>query len=255
MAIIYRTAGVWGAGKAANLTPVEVDQNFNDLDVRVTAVETNPAQPNQIASIDVVGRLMTITMTDHTTFGPFALPVTKFEFTGEFQPFHDYKQFQFLTNANILYMVLHDFTSEGAFIFGSDADGPFYQQIVLANPPTVYDIGFFFPGKPGTGIDAGNAMFALRVSSRSPFFLPAGLTNTSAGLLTAPDSDLSFPVYQDATPVGSIDFASGTTVGIYTFAAAVQFQAPNVLRVLRADAIDTSAFDLSVIFAATKGLM
>jgi hypothetical protein len=121
--------------------------------------------------------------------------------------------------------------------------------------PTNYDVGFFFPGQPGFGIADGAAMFTLRTSARTPFYLPAGLTGSSAGLLTAPDGDLSFPIYQDAAQIGVIDFASGATAGTFDFPDAVQFTSPNAVRVLRPDTLDAAAFDLSVLFAGTKGLV
>ncbi|WSH59835.1 hypothetical protein U8P68_10940 [Rhizobium ruizarguesonis] len=72
--ITYRTSGAWGAGKGSNLTPAEVDDNFYDLDGRVTELEDNPPSPNQIADITQSGNQITIVMDDASTFGPFTLP-------------------------------------------------------------------------------------------------------------------------------------------------------------------------------------
>ncbi|MBB2698972.1 UNVERIFIED_ORG: hypothetical protein GGI66_003649 [Rhizobium esperanzae] len=72
--ITYRTSGAWGAGKGSNLTPAEVDENFNDLDGRVSELEGNPPTANQIADITQVGDQITIVMDDASTFGPFTLP-------------------------------------------------------------------------------------------------------------------------------------------------------------------------------------
>jgi len=72
--ITFRTAGAWGAGKGSNLTPAEVDENFHDLDGRVTEIEDNPPSPNQIADITQDGNQITIVMDDASTFGPFTLP-------------------------------------------------------------------------------------------------------------------------------------------------------------------------------------
>ena len=171
--IVYRTAGAWGSGLGRDVLPAEVDGNFYDLDSRVGALESDPPLPAEIASIGVVGNQMTITMSNATLFGPYMLPQAAFNFTGSFQPNHAYKRYDFLIENSGLYMVLHDFTSGAGFVFGADAQGPWYQYVMPF--PTNYDIGFFFPGPPGYAIADGAAMFTLRTSSRTPFFLPADL--------------------------------------------------------------------------------
>ena len=207
--------------------------------------------PAEIDAISVEGNQLTITLSDNTVFGPYALPQAAFRFTGAFQPTHDYKKYDFLTANSGLYMVLHNFTSGASFVFGSDADGPFYQFIMPF--PDFYDIGFFFPGKPGTGIAAGATMLAFRTTARTPFYLPAALPDLSAGLSVAPAAALSFPIYQNATAIGSIDFALGSTVGTFAFTADIVFTDGDVLRVLAPSAIDAAATDLTVVFAAVKG--
>ena len=186
VALKYRTDdnAQWGAGLGRDLQPEEIDQNFYDVEQRLEAVEQNPVLPNEIESISVDGNRMTITMADHTVFGPYILPQAAFRFTGAFQPNHDYRLYDFLVANDGLYLVLHDFTSGDAFVFGADAQGPFYQFILPF--PSNYDIGFFFPGPPGLGIVDGAAMFAFRASARTPFYLPAGLPDSSAGLAVAP---------------------------------------------------------------------
>lgn len=72
MAIVLRSV------KGSNLTPAEVDGNFTDLDGRVTALEENPPEPNEISNILVVGTQMTIVLEDSTEFGPFTLPQANF---------------------------------------------------------------------------------------------------------------------------------------------------------------------------------
>jgi hypothetical protein len=255
VALKYRTTdnAQWGAGLARDLEPQEIDQNFYDLETRLDAVEQNPALPNEIESFRVEGNKLYVTMADHTEFGPYTLPQAAFSFTGAFQPNHDYQLYDFLTANNGLYMVLHPFTSGDAFVFGSDAEGPFYQYVMPY--PTFYEIGFFFPGQPGYGILSSEAMFTLRTSARTPYYLPAVLAGSSAGLLVAPNNDLSFPIFRDAVQIGSIDFAHGETQATFAFPAAVQFTDPSALRVLRPDALDDAAYDLSVSFAGVKGTL
>ena len=233
VALKYRTDdnAQWGAGLGRDLQPQEIDQNFYDVEQRLAAVEQNPALPNEIESISVDGNRMTITMADHTVFGPYILPQAAFRFTGAFQPNHNYRLYDFLVANDGLYLVLHDFTSGDAFVFGADAQGPFYQFVMPF--PSNYDIAFFFPGPPGLGLADGAAMFAFRASARTPFYLPAGLSQSSAGLAVAPTAALSCAIYRDATQIGTLNFAPGSTAGTFTFDQAIQFNAGNTLRVMR----------------------
>src|SRR3954447_5922153 len=103
--IIYRTTGSWGAGKAANLTPAEVDGNFYDLEQRLDGLESNPPQAVSIASLDVIGGQLIVTLTDLTTHGPFPLPVASMRWAGEWQPATVYFKNDFLTHDGNLYLV------------------------------------------------------------------------------------------------------------------------------------------------------
>jgi hypothetical protein len=255
VALKYRTDdnAQWGVGLGRDLNPEEIDQNFYDVETRLEGVEQNPVLPNEIETISVDGNRMTITMADHTTFGPYILPQAAFRFTGAFQPNHDYRLYDFLVANDGLYMVLHDFTSGDTFVFGSDAQGPFYHFILPF--PSNYDIGFFCPGAPGLGIVDGAAMFAFRASARTPFYLPAGLSQSSAGLAVAPTAALSCAIYRDATQIGTLDFMPGSTAGTFTFDQQIQFNAGNTLRVMRPAALDDTALDLSILFAAVKGTL
>jgi hypothetical protein len=83
VAVIYRTAGAWGAGNGANLTPAQVDGNFWDHEQRIDTLETTPPTPNNIANISATGSQLTITMDDASTFGPFTLPTARLIWTGD----------------------------------------------------------------------------------------------------------------------------------------------------------------------------
>ncbi|TIL34326.1 hypothetical protein [Mesorhizobium sp.] len=72
MTITYRSV------KGSNLTAAEVDDNFHDLDDRMTELEDNPPEPTNISNITVVGTQMTIYLEDATVFGPFTLPQANF---------------------------------------------------------------------------------------------------------------------------------------------------------------------------------
>ena len=63
MTTVYRTAGAWGAGSGADLTPAQVDTNFYDKETRITAIEAAGVAVG-VASITVSGDQMTVHMTD-----------------------------------------------------------------------------------------------------------------------------------------------------------------------------------------------
>lgn len=255
MAIIYKNTdgGRWGAGKGAPLTSMEADLNIWQIIERVTAIETNPVMPVEIDYIELIGNTLTFHMTDYSVHGPFSLPQAAFNFTGAFQPLHDYLKYDFLTAREGLYMVLHAFTSGTEFVLGSDIEGPWYQLIMPY--PTVFDIGFSFPGKPGRGIETGDyenqAMFTYR--ARRQFYLPEDLVDTVGGLLIETTLARVYPVMKNLDQIGSIMIAAGDDACTFDFPADVQFEINDVLRVLRTDDLDDTAYDLSVTFSAKLG--
>lgn len=72
MTITYRSV------KGSNLTATEVDNNFHDVDDRITEIEENPPQATGISNITVVGTQMTIYLEDATELGPYTLPQANF---------------------------------------------------------------------------------------------------------------------------------------------------------------------------------
>lgn len=78
MTLTYRTAGAWGAGKGANLTPAEVDGNFWQLVADIAAAAAAAGTPNGIANVTVNGSQMTVVLDDATVLGPFTIPRAPF---------------------------------------------------------------------------------------------------------------------------------------------------------------------------------
>jgi hypothetical protein len=106
MNLTFRTLGAWGAGKGANLTPSEVDNNFWEIAQAIVDLTASPAVPVGIGSITVSGTEMTITLTDGTVMGPFTLPVLTFRWRGEWQPTTGYAELDVFTVLNTgIYMV------------------------------------------------------------------------------------------------------------------------------------------------------
>jgi hypothetical protein len=74
VSLTFRTAGAWGAGIGANLTPAQVDENFYELQEWIAAFEAADADPVGIANITQSGSTLTVHLTDSTALGPFQLP-------------------------------------------------------------------------------------------------------------------------------------------------------------------------------------
>ncbi|RWQ12326.1 hypothetical protein [Mesorhizobium sp.] len=72
MTITYRSV------KGSNLTATEVDDNFHDIDDRITELEDNPPVPTNISHMTVAGTQWTVYLEDATAFGPFTLPQANF---------------------------------------------------------------------------------------------------------------------------------------------------------------------------------
>lgn len=116
MAITYRNAGAWGAGKGARLTSTEVDLNFWDISGRLLLVETNPPDANGIASISVLSGQMRVTMDDATIFGPFTLPIASFRVRDEWLPSTSYIVNDLVSYETLgLYLVIKTHTSPTVF--------------------------------------------------------------------------------------------------------------------------------------------
>jgi hypothetical protein len=127
MAIVFRTAGAWGAGQGANLTPAQVDTNFYDVDQRIEEIENNPPEAIGITNITQSGQQFSI-FVGETVYGPFDIPTTTFRYVGEWEASTPYALNDVVTVSGYgLYLVLDDHTSET--VFDPDAentDGALY---------------------------------------------------------------------------------------------------------------------------------
>jgi hypothetical protein len=253
--LIFRTDATseWGEGKGSPLRADEVDSNFWILLTMVLALESNQAQPAEISSINVVGDAMTITLSDGTVFGPYTLPVATFHWVGPWTAGAALKKYDIVTANRSAYLVLRDHTADPTFDPArTDVGGDYYK--VIFEYPVDFDIGFFFPGTPGTGIADGKPLFAYKTAR--DFYLLATLPASLASLGTATTGALSFPILKNGTAIGSVDFAASATAGTFSFAADVQFAPGDVLKITKpAGALDATAADLNVTLAGVKGLL
>ncbi len=131
----YRTDDAlrWGTGKGANLAPAEIDLNFWDLDQRVDALEANPAEPVEIASITATGTQMTVHMDDGTTHGPLTLPTAVLRYRGDWTAATVYSEIDLVFVADDgLYLVLRDHTAAATFDpLADDGSGNLLYQWLL----------------------------------------------------------------------------------------------------------------------------
>lgn len=135
MAILYRTDGAWGTGKGVNLTPVEVDENFYDVDSRITFVEENPPEAVVPIAINIEGSLFTMDLSDGTTLGPIVMTMPVPQWRGEWQPNTDYNEMDFFTapDGGGFGAVMLTHRSAATFDWGAldpDTSRPLYQVLV-----------------------------------------------------------------------------------------------------------------------------
>lgn len=95
--LTYRTLGVWGPGKGANLQASEVDNNFWSLADAINTLINDPPEANGIAGISVSGTQMTIVLMNGDVMGPFTLPVLTFRWRAEWQPTTAYAEMDVFT--------------------------------------------------------------------------------------------------------------------------------------------------------------
>lgn len=245
-ALTYRTSDArWGAGEGGNLTPKKVDENFFAIFEKITDLEMYPLQPLEIDSISVSGNQMTFHMSDGLTdFGPFTIPTAAFTWAGNWLPATAYPAYALVIARDNLYLVLEAHTSAGTFTVTSE-----YQ--LLMPLPSVFDVGLFFPQKPGYGIPAEAPMMSY-LAIRS-FYIEATAPLTLARLRVGPAAELVFRIHKNTTEIGTVTFAVGETSGVVDFDTETAFEAGDFLRVLSPEEVDTTAIDLNITFAGRLG--
>ena len=204
MAIIYRTAGPWGAGKGANLVPGEVDGNFYDVDRRLLTVEDNiPEAANGIAFFAVSGSLFYVHMTNGTIQGPYQLPTLSWNFRDAWTPSANYFVNDVITANGGTYMVLINHVSAASFDPGAnDGAGHNYYGLLLTNPANVLPDG----GLNGQ-ILAKTSDDDFAVGWQTPVVFPSQV------LLEAPNPTYSLSFANIASYVRCVN-ASGCTIVI-----------------------------------------
>jgi hypothetical protein len=245
--IVYRNDDLakWGVGKGSRLTSMEGDLNFWELYSRLKSLEDNPPIAASIQSFNIIGSQFTVNLTNGDTLGPYTLPIATFELRGEWVNDMTYTELDIVSVLHRgLYLVRITHTTDPAPAeFDPDADdglGNLLYLLLFGEDEYIYDIGFFYPGKPGLGIDDGEAMCGF--TADRDYTLPIGLTDSVARLKTAPAAAMDFKIQKNAADIGNIHFNIGATTGTFTFAAAVDFVAGDTVTILKPDdGIDADA--------------
>jgi hypothetical protein len=265
--VTYKTDGPWGPGKGALLTPAEVDQNFYEAVQRILALEENPPTAVSIQSADVVGNLMTITLTDATVLGPFTLPTAMWRDVGEWTANTVYTAFSIVKYQGSVYLVLRNHVSDPVAFDPSanDGEGNNFYSLILSPSPQAYDVAAFWQGLPPVD---GSLVMQHVVSKQ--FWLPGTFTGSVACLATATTAvTFDFEVTRNDEIIGHIHFepdigvqGDGSQLGSFvpvTPTTNVQLYPQNRLNVfaptLDPPTLDVTARHLSLTFVGTAGLV
>lgn len=145
MAIVLRSV------KGSNLTPTEVDANFTDLDNRVENLETNPPLPVSVSNVTVEGNVLSIHLTNATTFD-FVMPTVRMDFRREWTPDTAYFENDVVTHGRDgFYAVLYNHISPSEWDVDAtnDSDQLIYDRILgpfnLAAPIKTLSLDEFSP--------------------------------------------------------------------------------------------------------------
>jgi hypothetical protein len=267
--IIFRTVDMlrWGAagglGTGGNLSPLQFDENMWAFLTRIQALENNPPEAISILNFTVIGSQFEVNMTDGSTRGPFDLPIATFRDVGEWindLPLLPLDFFSVINRGWYRTLIGHT-TPAAPAVFdpdaidedsGSPTFGQKLYQLVFGEDAYIYVIGFFFPGRPGLGIEDGEPMAAHEFVH--PVKFPAGLPGCVVKLKTACSADMSFPLQKNyTTNIGTVNILAGQTVGTFTFAADVSFAVADVVAVLKpTGGVDVGARALTITFNGVR---
>lgn len=125
MTIKYVTTGAWGAGTGSPLDPDEIDENFWDLDQRVSDIEDNPVEPIEPVSMTLEGTQFTMGLSNGNTLGPITVPLVLPTWRGPWEPLTTYSQLDYFVSPDgELGAVLVDHVSAATFSWAATTGSP-----------------------------------------------------------------------------------------------------------------------------------
>ena len=244
-----------GLGTGGNLTPQQADDNTWELHGRIKDIEDNPPTAVSIASFTVIGSQMQVNMTDGSIQGPFDLPIATLRLIGDWvndMPLLPLDVFTVPHDGVYMVNIAHT-TPAAPAVFDPAADdgsgNPLYTKI-FGDDAYIYDVGWFYPGMPGLGIDDSSPLAGHEFGRA--VVCPADLPDSRASLRVAPNFDLSFDLQINGVVKGSVDFAAGETAGTFTWADDVSCAVGDVIYIMKPTAVDSTARDLTVTLILTR---
>lgn len=255
MAIIYVSDGPWGTGTGVPHTAATGDNNFYELDTRVTELETNPPVAAGISNIQVNGSQMMIFLSNGDSYGPFTLPVAAISFRGDFVAGQQYYELDVISVfGSGLYFVRQDHIGVDPFDPDRLEGGEPVYQLLFGQDPNIYTFGLFIPGVPGNGIAVGRAIY--RHLFINDVYIEENLEGSLGQLFVAPaDGDLVFDLQKNDVSIGSITILDGTTPCLFEVVGQVQFSAGDTISVIRPTTLDSAADELTITFNGKRGLL
>lgn len=258
----YRNDGPWGLGKGSPLTTEEGDANMWEIEQRLAALESGSADadPVGISNIEVVGTQMMIYLTNGDSYGPFTLPTAMLRFRGEaVNGLAVIKNDLLKVRGRGLFLVLQNhsvvlpFDPDRVTVPGGEA---MYSK-VFGEDTYIYDIGWFYPGKPGQGIATGQNMLEHTVARA--ITIPIDWGKSVAKLDISAASNMVLPVKKNGTQFGVITIAAGTKVGVFSWqgtppTAPFPIAEKDTVQIGRPVAVDATATGLTVTITAETAL-
>ena len=260
-ALTFRDAGPWGVGKGANLEKEEIDGNFWSLKQALIELEGLVGEPIQISNITVTDNAMTVHLEDGQTFGPFELPIATMNFREEWEPETEYVFGDLFTIDDVLYFVAIAHTSSVAPFNPAAGNeiGNYYKVIMPF--PSRFSCGFFFPGKPGFGIQGDDPDYGLGTMFSFMFdrdvWFPVDLVGSVGRMRVTPAAELVFQLYRndESDVIGNVTFDADSDAPVFTFDDPQQFVVGDILIVTRPVNLDDDARDLNLTFQGRLGTM
>lgn len=279
MTLTYRTDDVsrWGTGNGADLSAVQIDLNFWAVQQAIDALE---AAQQFTVSIDFIsqptgGNQFFVHLTNHSVLGPFTIPTSQWRPRGDWQPLTTYATFDTVSDGGALYLVLQPITSAATFdpnaqqslsavyalilsppADGVPTDGVAGQRLAFIGGSPAFAawkneyirLALFIPGQP----QAGSTLLQYCVTDDMQ--LPAGLAGSVAFSATPSSTTMSFPIFKNGTPIGSIIFngsgSSPSDVDV-SFPDAVSFVPGDIITLNAPPAPDANQANISITLLAT----
>lgn len=213
VSLIYRLDGPGHTGKGSNLTPAEVDQNFQDIETAIEDLENNSPIPVGIVefTVDSATNTFMVYLSDGSNFGPFPLPIIAMKWQGEWDSGRSYNPNDlFIKDGDGIYVVLQPYEAPTEFDPDEiNSSGLMLQKVFGLPSPTVIPV---VQDETTTGII--NITLDMLGQYRR---VPVGAADAVAIMLPS-DTTLNLPIGATITfrhagdPTGTLEFVEDSGV-------------------------------------------